>query len=96
MFPSRAVRHVFELLQMRTQSNPPSCTKESQSWISICITLVFKQSFAFWQTVHRMLAWSLEADSSALCQNMRGLYRVTTNYETVYREETHSAQTQHT
>lgn len=73
MFPSRAVRHVFELLQMRTQSNPPSCTKESQSWISICITLlVFKQSFAFWQTVHRMLAWSLEADNSALCQNMRG------------------------
>lgn len=93
MFPPRAVRHVFELLQMRTQSNPPSCTKESQSWISICITLlVFKQSFAFWHTVHGMLAWSLEADSSALCHE--GLHRARTNYETIYCEKTHSGQTQ--
>lgn len=93
MFPPRAVRHVFELLQMRTQSNSPSCTKESQSWISICITLlVFKQSFAFWQTVHRMLAWSLEPDSSALCQNMRGF----TELEQTLKLYTVRKHTQHT
>ena len=70
MFPPRALGHVFELLQIRTQSTLPSCSKESWSWISS--VLVFKLSFAFWQTARRMLAGSSESDSSAVCQNTRG------------------------
>lgn len=76
IFSPRALGHihVLELFHMKAQSNLPYSPKEQQSWIS-CASLYWSsihRSFVFWQNVHRMLAQSLEADSSAVRQDTRG------------------------
>lgn len=71
MIPPRALGHAFELFHknLKKPSIQPRTTAELDQ---LCITFpVFKSSFVFWQMVHRMLAWSSQADNSAIRQDAR-------------------------
>lgn len=95
MFPPGALGHVFELLQMRTQSNLSSCPKESEVRSAL-------HHFAGLQAIICLLAScaqdaGMEFRGWQLCclPKYEGLCGARTNYETVYHEETLSTRSPH-
>lgn len=103
VFPPRALGHVFELLQMRTQSNLPSSPKESKSWISSA-SLSWSSSHHLpfgrrrtgcWHGVRRLTALLLAKRRGAL-QSQNKLWNCVPRVNTLSAHSLHLLQKRHT